>query len=158
MACNIHMAHQEALPVLCPRLGRAGFGDARDRRSPDLGLPSAMPWTWPARTLAALLAIFPVVEGARGPRPRMVGQVLEPVGLADPRAFSGHTGISTCPLEPSDVLFIAIVIWLAIEIINGGGRRSPQSVRFARTSPAPHGSGGRDFPPSAQPAPSAREE
>jgi hypothetical protein len=24
-------------------------------------------------------------------------------------------------LEPSDVLFIAIVIWLAIEIINGGG-------------------------------------
>jgi hypothetical protein len=29
-------------------------------------------------------------------------------------------------LEPSDVLFIAIVIWLAIEIINGGGggRRS----------------------------------
>jgi hypothetical protein len=30
-------------------------------------------------------------------------------------------------LEPSDVLFIAIVIWLAIEIINGdwgGGKRS----------------------------------
>jgi hypothetical protein len=29
-------------------------------------------------------------------------------------------------LEPSDVLFIAMVIWLAIEIINGGGggRRS----------------------------------
>jgi hypothetical protein len=29
-------------------------------------------------------------------------------------------------LEPSDVLFIAIVLWLAIEIINGGGggRRS----------------------------------
>jgi hypothetical protein len=29
-------------------------------------------------------------------------------------------------LQPSDVLFIAIVIWLAIEIINGGGggRRS----------------------------------
>jgi hypothetical protein len=24
-------------------------------------------------------------------------------------------------LEPSDVLFIAIVIWLAFEIINGGG-------------------------------------
>ncbi len=24
-------------------------------------------------------------------------------------------------LEPSDVLFIAVVIWLAIEIINGGG-------------------------------------
>ena len=24
-------------------------------------------------------------------------------------------------LQPSDVLFIAIVIWLAIEIINGGG-------------------------------------
>jgi hypothetical protein len=29
-------------------------------------------------------------------------------------------------LEPSDILFIAMVIWLAIEIINGGGggRRS----------------------------------
>ena len=30
-------------------------------------------------------------------------------------------------LEPSDILFIAIVIWLAIEIINGdwgGGRRA----------------------------------
>jgi hypothetical protein len=24
-------------------------------------------------------------------------------------------------LQPSDVLFIAIVIWLAIEILNGGG-------------------------------------
>ena len=24
-------------------------------------------------------------------------------------------------IQPSDVLFIAIVIWLAIEIINGGG-------------------------------------
>jgi len=36
-------------------------------------------------------------------------------------------------LEPSDVLFIAMVIWLAIEIINGGGggRRSrlPAQVR-----------------------------
>ncbi len=34
-------------------------------------------------------------------------------------------------LEPSDVLFIAIVIWLAIEIINsgGGGRRSRLPVR-----------------------------
>jgi hypothetical protein len=29
-------------------------------------------------------------------------------------------------LEPSDVLFIAIVIWIAIQILNdgGGGRRS----------------------------------
>ena len=30
-------------------------------------------------------------------------------------------------LEPSDIVFIAIVIWLAIEIINGnsgGGKRS----------------------------------
>jgi hypothetical protein len=34
-------------------------------------------------------------------------------------------------LEPSDVLFIAIVIWLAIEIINsgGGGRRSRLPLR-----------------------------
>jgi len=34
-------------------------------------------------------------------------------------------------LEPSDVLFIAIVIWLAIEIINsgGGGRRSRLPIR-----------------------------
>jgi len=34
-------------------------------------------------------------------------------------------------LEPSDVLFIAIVIWLALEIINGGGggRRSRLPVR-----------------------------
>jgi hypothetical protein len=24
-------------------------------------------------------------------------------------------------LEPSDILFIAVVIWLAIEIVNGGG-------------------------------------
>jgi hypothetical protein len=34
-------------------------------------------------------------------------------------------------LEPSDVLFIAIVIWLAIEILNsgGGGRRSRVPIR-----------------------------
>jgi len=34
-------------------------------------------------------------------------------------------------LEPTDVLFIAIVIWLALEIINGGGggRRSRLPVR-----------------------------
>lgn len=34
-------------------------------------------------------------------------------------------------LEPSDVLFIAIVIWIAIEIINsgGGGRRSRLPIR-----------------------------
>jgi hypothetical protein len=35
-------------------------------------------------------------------------------------------------LEPSDVLFIAIVIWLAIEIINGdwgGGFRKRVPVR-----------------------------
>jgi hypothetical protein len=24
-------------------------------------------------------------------------------------------------LEPSDILFIAIVLWLALEILNGGG-------------------------------------
>jgi hypothetical protein len=35
-------------------------------------------------------------------------------------------------LQPSDVLFIAIVIWLAIEIINGGGggRRSRLPIRI----------------------------
>jgi hypothetical protein len=34
-------------------------------------------------------------------------------------------------LQPSDVLFIAIVLWLAIEIINGGGggRRSRLPLR-----------------------------
>jgi hypothetical protein len=34
-------------------------------------------------------------------------------------------------LQPSDVLFIAIVVWLAIEIINGGGggRRSRLPLR-----------------------------
>jgi hypothetical protein len=34
-------------------------------------------------------------------------------------------------LEPSDVLFIAVVIWIAVQIINGdsgGGRRSRQPV------------------------------
>jgi hypothetical protein len=34
-------------------------------------------------------------------------------------------------IEPSDVLFIAIVVWLAIQIINGdsgGGRRARQPV------------------------------
>jgi hypothetical protein len=25
------------------------------------------------------------------------------------------------PLDPSDVVFLAIVIWLALEIMNGGG-------------------------------------
>jgi len=35
-------------------------------------------------------------------------------------------------LQPSDVLFIAIVIWLAIQIIDGGGggRRSRLPVRI----------------------------
>jgi hypothetical protein len=35
-------------------------------------------------------------------------------------------------LQPSDVLFIAIVIWLAIEIISGGGggRRSRLPIRI----------------------------
>jgi len=35
-------------------------------------------------------------------------------------------------LQPSDVLFIAIVVWLAIEIINGGGggRRSRLPIRI----------------------------
>ena len=35
-------------------------------------------------------------------------------------------------LDPSDVLFIAIVIWIALEIINGdwgGGHKSPVPVR-----------------------------
>jgi hypothetical protein len=35
-------------------------------------------------------------------------------------------------LQPSDVLFIAIVVWIAIQIINGdwgGGRRTRQPVR-----------------------------
>jgi len=36
-------------------------------------------------------------------------------------------------LEPSDILFIAIVIWLAVEILSGGGggRRS-RLPAFAR--------------------------
>ncbi len=34
--------------------------------------------------------------------------------------------------DPSDVLFIAIVIWIAVQIINGdwgGGRRARQPIR-----------------------------
>ena len=59
---------------------------------------------------------------------------------------TSHSGILEVPmgLEPSDVLFIAIVIWLAIEIINGGGggRRSRRSrcARIRRTAPASRGS------------------
>jgi hypothetical protein len=36
-------------------------------------------------------------------------------------------------IEPSDVLFIAIVIWLAIQIIDGGGggRRSRLPARIS---------------------------
>jgi hypothetical protein len=36
-------------------------------------------------------------------------------------------------IQPSDVLFIAIVIWLAIQIIDGGGggRRSRLPVRLS---------------------------
>jgi hypothetical protein len=36
-------------------------------------------------------------------------------------------------LNPGDVLFIAIVIWIAIQIIDGdsgGGRRARQPVRY----------------------------
>jgi hypothetical protein len=35
-------------------------------------------------------------------------------------------------LQPTDVLFIAIVVWIAIQIIDGdwgGGRRARQSAR-----------------------------
>ena len=41
--------------------------------------------------------------------------------------WSVHTGLITMNLDPSDVLFIALVLWIAIVIINnsgGGGHRA----------------------------------
>jgi hypothetical protein len=61
----------------------------------------------------------------------MVGRVLDPLALAGSAAEPRYWAGTQMDFTPADILFICVVIWIALELIDGdwgGGRRSRATV------------------------------
>ena len=89
---------RQALPVLRSRLARTSGSDDRHHRT-------ATPYNPPLVDLApsrpGRLGDVSHRRGARRPGPRVVGRVLEPLDLADPRALASYWNFLWCSNPPT---------------------------------------------------------